>query len=110
MTSPRHLSWENFQGTILLRGEQRVHRVMDTPLLEIFGDGIANRIGMWIEVPSETVVPADLSSLAAIRTELIERDRRMHLGCPPPPGRCRSSSITSQLRLQSGSQSKRDLR
>jgi hypothetical protein len=34
---------------------------------------------MWIEVPSETVVPADLSRLAAIRTELIEKDRRVHL-------------------------------
>ena len=79
MTSPRHLSWENFQETVLMPGEQRVHRVIDRPLLEIFGDGVGNRIGMWIEVPAETVVPADLSRLAAIRTELIRKDRRIHL-------------------------------
>jgi hypothetical protein len=79
MTSPRHLSWENFRGTVLLPGEQRVHRIIDRPLVEIFGDGVANRIGMWIEVPSETVVPADVSRLAAIRTELIKKDGRVHL-------------------------------
>jgi hypothetical protein len=34
---------------------------------------------MWIEVPDETVVSADLSRLAAIRIELIEKDRRCYL-------------------------------
>lgn len=79
MTSPRHLSWGNFQETVLLPGERRVHRVIDRPLIEIFGDGIGNRIGIWIEVAAETVVPADLSRLAAIRTQLLDKDGRRQL-------------------------------
>lgn len=79
MTVTRHLSWENFRGTVLLPGEQRVHRVVDAPILEIFGDGIANRIGMWIEVPANAAIPKSLVGLVAIRTQLIEKDRRTYV-------------------------------
>lgn len=76
MTVPQHLSWQNFRSTVFLPGQQRVHRVLDAPCIEVFGDGVLNRIGVLIEVPSDTTIPPALSRLTFISTRIFaERGR-----------------------------------
>jgi hypothetical protein len=78
MSSPRHLSWENFRATVFLHGQQRVHRISDSPFVEIFGDGVLNRIGIWLETESGTPIPPELSKLAFITTRTFEdKDRTL---------------------------------
>lgn len=79
MSSPHHLSWENFRSTVFLRGQQRVHRVTDSPHIEVFGDGIQNRIGIWLEVSSDTVIPSEMSKLACITTRTLKQKGRVLL-------------------------------
>ena len=76
MTAPKHLSWDNFRSTVLVRGEQRVHRVTDAPLIEVFGDGVSGRIGLLIGVSAETEIPADLSRLACVTIQNVNRSGR----------------------------------
>jgi hypothetical protein len=76
MSTVKQLSWENFKSTVFVRGQQRVHRVTDSPHIEVFGDGILNRIGVWIEIPAGTIVPADLSKLAFITSRTLNREGR----------------------------------
>lgn len=76
MTAPEYLSWENFQSTVLVADEQRVHRVIEKPRIEMFGDGIANRIGLLIETPTGTTLPAELSRLAFVTAKLLDKDGR----------------------------------
>lgn len=74
MTSPQQLSWQNFLSTVFVSGQQRVHRVTASPLIELFGDGIANRVGLWLEIPSDAGVPPELARLALITTRTFSRD------------------------------------
>jgi hypothetical protein len=76
MNSPHHLSWENFRSSILIKGQQRVHRVAASPSIEIFSDGAANRIGLWLEAPPDTAIPAELSKLAFITTRSLKQKQR----------------------------------
>lgn len=76
MTAPKYLSWENFKSTVLIAGEQRVHRVTDTPLVEVFGDGVTNKIGLWVETPSGSEVPAELSRLASVTLREVNHNGR----------------------------------
>jgi hypothetical protein len=69
----RHLSWENFRSSIFVPGEERVHRVSTTPLIEFFGDGIRNRIGLWLQVPPETEIPDAVLKLAIISVRVVTR-------------------------------------
>jgi hypothetical protein len=69
----RQLSWDNFRSSILVKGEERVHRVADAPIIEIFADGSRNCIGLWLEVPESTAIPDDLLKLAFIRTRIVTR-------------------------------------
>jgi len=68
MNAPHQLSWENFRTTVLLHGQQRVHRVSASPRIEIFGDGVTNRIGILLEVDSTSSLPPEVSKLAFITT------------------------------------------
>lgn len=72
-TPSRHLSWENFRSSTLVKGEQRVHRVAHSPLIEIFGDGIRDRIGLWLQVPDGTPVPDKIRKLAFIQARSTAR-------------------------------------
>jgi Putative PD-(D/E)XK family member, (DUF4420) len=76
MMAHRYLSWENFRETVFLRGEQRVHRLVDVPILEVFGDGVGNRVGIWVDVPAATTVPQELQRLTAIEARVYVKDRR----------------------------------
>ena len=76
MKFPHHLSWENFASSIFVKGQQRVHRVAASPLVEIFGDGVSNRVGVWLEAPANTPIPPEISKLSFIATRIFERDGR----------------------------------
>lgn len=79
MSAAHHLSWENFRSTVFLHGQQRVHRVTDTPSIEVFGDGVMNRIGMWLEIGAGTSIPPELSKLAFISTRTFNQKGRFFL-------------------------------
>ena len=75
MTRSRELTWENFRATVFVKGQQRVHRVHDHPLIELFGDGVTNRIGIVLQLDREGPIPEALSKLAVIdATILCEHD------------------------------------
>jgi len=73
MTAPRHMSWENFRTTVMVSGQQRVHRVTDLPQIEFFSDGSANRIGGAFEARGITTVPEELKKLTFIRARILTR-------------------------------------
>jgi len=68
-----HLTWQNFCATIIKPGENRVHRVSSNPLLEIFADNDARRIGMLVERGSSKGVDPNLSRLLMLEVESISR-------------------------------------
>ncbi len=70
----RHLSWSNFKASTFVRGEQRVHRVSNSPIIEIFGDGIADRIGMWLEATANVSLPPEIAKLSFIATKVFQRN------------------------------------
>lgn len=72
----RQLSWQNFLSTVFVKGQQRTHLVTERPRIELFGDGVANRIGIWLEIESGAVYPPELSKLASITIRTIARDGR----------------------------------
>jgi hypothetical protein len=76
MSRLKVLSWENFLKTVLIRGQQRLHRVSEKPLIEIFSDAESGRLGVWIETPQGTEIPPDLQSLELIRTSVLEKHGR----------------------------------
>ena len=78
-TPAHHLSWENFRSTVLIRGQQRVHRVNESPRIEVFGDGVLNRIGIWLEVNSDTSIPPELARLEFITTRTFAHEGRSFL-------------------------------
>lgn len=84
MSKPAYLTWENFCSTVFVRGQKRVHRITDVPLVEIFGDGETNQIGIWIELTSDTIIPPDLTTLEFIRTRIISQHGKQLLEVSTP--------------------------
>jgi hypothetical protein len=74
VTAAHQLTWDNFRSTVFLPGEQRVHRVHNSPRIEVFGDGILNRVGIWLEVAPGTAIPPELSGLAFIATRKFTKE------------------------------------
>jgi hypothetical protein len=70
------LSWENFRSSIVVRAEQRVHRIAESPRIEVFGDGVLGRVGLWLEVPDGTVIPQEIEKLAFISSLTLARGSR----------------------------------
>jgi hypothetical protein len=70
------LSWDNFRNTVFLRGQQRIHRVSDSPRVDIFADGVANRIGIWLDITAGATLPPELSALALITARTVCREGR----------------------------------
>src|SRR6476660_8866262 len=69
-----HLSWNNFKASTFVRGEQRVHRVSDSPIIEIFGDGMVDRIGIWLEAAPNVSLPTEIAKLSFIATKAFQRN------------------------------------
>jgi Putative PD-(D/E)XK family member, (DUF4420) len=79
MAALRHMSWDNFRTTVLISGQQRVHRVTESPLIELFSDGAMNRIGILIESTGTTTIPPDLDRLTFINARTVTRPGRLFL-------------------------------
>ncbi len=73
MTALQYLSWANFRATVFRSGQQGVHRVSTTPRIEVFGDGIRNRVGLLIETSADTEIPPEFQRLALITTRILNR-------------------------------------
>lgn len=71
MSTPKHLSWENFNATVFRPGQQGVHRLLDKPRIEVFGDGVASRIGVLIETVASATLPPALTKLTFISARLV---------------------------------------
>jgi len=76
MTATSYLTWENFRASVLIPGEERVHRISTSPFVEIYGDGVTRRIGLWIEVEPHTTIPANHLGLALIAVRVLVRNGR----------------------------------
>jgi hypothetical protein len=74
--SVRHLSWENFESTVLVLGQQGVHRISDDPRIEVFADALAMRIGIWLQLPADATLPPELGSLASVSVRITQREGR----------------------------------
>ena len=79
MNGLAQLSWDNFRTTVLVRAQKRTHRVSESPLIEIFGDGIGNRIGIALEVPVEASVTESVTRLASVQARLLNDGGRTFL-------------------------------
>lgn len=73
MKRQKYLSWENFRASVLVAGEQRVHRISDSPSIEVFWDGSTKTIGLWVQSKSPTVIPDSATLLTAISIKVVER-------------------------------------
>jgi hypothetical protein len=73
MKEHRHLSWDNFVSSVLVKGQQRVHRISNSPVIEVFGDGINDRVGIWIESPAEVNIPQEARRLAFVSVQTMKR-------------------------------------
>ena len=71
-----HLTWLNFQRTVLVPGELRVHRVSERPRIEIFADGPRQRIGLWLESAADEKPPDDLRLLTVVQVATAVRNGR----------------------------------
>jgi hypothetical protein len=79
MKEHQHLSWENFMSSVLVKGQQRVHRISSSPLIEIFGDGINDRVGIWLESITSGNIPEQVQRLASVSVQTVERDETLFL-------------------------------
>lgn len=72
----RHLTWDNFQATVLVAGQQRSHRASETPLIEFFADGVGNRMGIWLESGANELIPEELKKLSFMTARHFIREGR----------------------------------
>lgn len=89
-----HLSWDNFLASIYVAGQQRVHCVRSSPEINIFGDGIRDQIGIWLEVPEALHIPDQLRRLSFLSVRSISHDGKQILEIA-----CLSSEIHRQFYL-----------
>lgn len=79
MKEYKHLSWDNFVSSVLVKGQQRVHRISTSPLIEVFGDGINDRVGIWIESTADVNIPEQAQRLALVSIQTVKRGERSFL-------------------------------
>jgi hypothetical protein len=66
MTAPAYLTWENFRSSVIVAGQQRVHRISDAPIVEVYSDGARNQVGLWVEVSPDAAIPTEHLGLTLI--------------------------------------------
>lgn len=79
MKNLTYLTWENFKNTVIVPRQQRVHSITSSPIIQIYSDGISRKIGIWIEIPSNVLIPAEYHGLAFIKIQKIYKDEKMFL-------------------------------
>src|SRR5688500_16433272 len=73
MKEHKHLSWDNFVSSVLVKGQQRVHRISTSHLIEVFGDGINDRVGSWLESSADVNIPEQALRLALVSIHTVKR-------------------------------------
>ena len=73
MTSRKYLTWENFLVSVLVKDQQRVHRISSSPLIEVFWDGDTKTAGLWVQTTAAGAIPDAATRLASVSAQLIER-------------------------------------
>jgi hypothetical protein len=79
MTAPRHLSWSDFARTIMVPGEQRMHRLSLEPDVGVFWDGSVPRLGLRIALSPDEKLPGSLTQLSALKADKVEIDNTHYL-------------------------------
>lgn len=79
MNRPAFLSWENFCASIIVDGEQRTHRVSDSPRVDFFWDGSTKRIGLWLETDQSTVLSPTLLKFVFVQLAIVKVESRHFL-------------------------------
>ena len=87
-----HLSWDNFLTSIYVSGQQRVHCVSSSPEINIFGDGIRDQIGIWLEVPDGLHIPDEFRRLSFLSVRSVSHNGKEMLEIA-----CLSSEINRQF-------------
>jgi hypothetical protein len=79
MKDHKHLSWDNFVSSVLVKGQQRVHRISNSPVIEVFGDGINDRVGIWLETSADVNIPEQAKRLALVSIQTVARGEESFL-------------------------------
>lgn len=79
MKKPAYISWQNFCATIIVDGEQRTHKVADSPRVDFFWDGQGKRIGLWLETDPDTVLSPELLKLSFVGLDVVKVGSRHFL-------------------------------
>jgi hypothetical protein len=94
MKHRKYLSWENFLVTVLVKDQQRVHRISRSPLIEVFWDGHTKTVGLWVQNTGADVIPDSARRLTSVSIEAIER-----YGLPTLEIRTTSSLVNREFYL-----------
>ena len=73
------MSWQNFCASIIVEGDQRTHKVSDSPRVDFFWDGHDKRIGIWLETASNTVLSSELLKLSFVGLDVVKIGSRHFL-------------------------------
>lgn len=76
MKKPDYMSWDNLCSTIIVPTEQRRYKVSTSPRIDLFWDGVAKRMGLWLETAPNTVVPPELLKLSFISSGIVAMGSR----------------------------------
>ena len=76
MKKADYMSWENLCSTIIVPTEQRRYKVSTSPRIDLFWDGVAKRMGLWLETAPNTVVPPELLKLSFISSGIVAMGSR----------------------------------
>lgn len=76
MSTPLHLSWENFRSSILVDDRQGVHRISSNPMFDLFSDSDRRRSGFWVECDPELSIPPELMKLSSISVRKVTLETR----------------------------------
>jgi hypothetical protein len=75
----KHLSWDNFQKTVFVSGQQGSHRLLASPRVDILGDGLSGELSLLIELRGDADIPASLAHLTSITIKKRELSSLQHL-------------------------------
>ncbi|MCX6132980.1 MAG: PD-(D/E)XK motif protein [Ignavibacteriales bacterium] len=79
MKKPAYISWQNFCATIIVEGEQRTHKVSNSPRVDFFWDGQGRRVGLWLETASDTTLSPELLKLSFVDLDVVKVGTRNFL-------------------------------
>jgi hypothetical protein len=66
MSNQRNLAWPNFLESVFLQGKRTVHRILESPRVDLLADGIANRLSILLERDKQVEVPPVAAALAVL--------------------------------------------